>query len=390
MPLNFGKQVQTIPGIQGVTAGGQAQVQLNPNRRISRINFQCTGVAYLAPVLTLPASAGATVQPTFTVTLTQGKITAVAILSGTATTATNGTYTLVVTDNYVQVGVAGNSNNNSYAAVVTAVVASSVVTSVTLVNGGNVAAVPIEIFFAGQILQSVGGVNMRDINATLIKSTVLADDLSTSWQVGQLTIDYIRPADRITNNPDVTIFDLWGQSVLQLQMPITANVTSPGLVGVYEFDADVTLRNVANIGGKAVPVLQPIAQHAQSFPVPAGTSLFSINTVPFLINPVTPLPILRLWMQEQTPGNITAIEIDQDGNKILQLTQLQIQQMYQEYRFNTNPGLNIFGGAFIADIDRRIAKALRCQTSLVIWIASAVQQQITIVRETLPGAYSGG
>ena len=384
MPLNYGKLIQTIPGIQGVTAGGQAQVQINPNRRVARLNFQTSGVAYVAPVLTLPASAGATVQPTFNVSLTAGKITSVSINSSTATGAANGTYTLVVTDNITTVD--GVINNNSYAAVVTCVVASAVVTSVTLVNGGNVAAVPVEIFFNGQILQTVGGVNMRDLNATQIKAAVYADDKTVSWQLGELTIDYTRPSARFTANPDVTIFDLWGQSVLQLQMPISANVTSPGLVGVYEYDADVTLRNVQTVNGSSVPVLQPIAQHAQTFPIAAGTSLQSVTTIPFLINPTTPLPILRLYLQEQTPGNITKIEVDQDGNKILQLTQAQIQQMYNDYGFNTG----VFGGLFIADIDRRISKALRVQQNLVLWISSAVSQQLTVIRETLPGAYSGG
>ena len=43
MPLNFGRQIQTIPGIQGVTPGGQAQVQINPNRRVSRMHFSGDG-----------------------------------------------------------------------------------------------------------------------------------------------------------------------------------------------------------------------------------------------------------------------------------------------------------------------------------------------------------
>jgi uncharacterized protein with FMN-binding domain len=385
MPLNYGKQIQVIPGIQGVTAGGQAQVQINPNRRVSRLNFQCTGVAYVAPVLTLPASAGATVQPTFAVTVTQGKITGVTIVSSTATGAVNGTYQLVVTDNIVQAD-GTTLNNNSYAAVVNAVVAGGVVTSVTLVNGGNVAAVPIEIFFNGQILQTVGGVNMRDISATQIKAVALAENSSQTWQLGQLTIYYVSPNRRFVQNPEVTIWDLWGQSVLQLQMPITNNITAPGLVGAYEFDADATLRNTVTVGGQARPILQPIAQHAQTFPVPAGPSLFSITTVPFLLAPNTPLPILRLWLQESSPGNITQIEIDQDGNKIVQFTQAQVQQMYKDYGFN----VNIFGAQFIADIDQRIAKALRCQQNLVIFVASAVTQNITIIRETLPGAFSGG
>ena len=91
-------------------------------------------------------------------------------------------------------------------------------------------------------------------------------------------------------------------------------------------------------------------------------------------------------MQESSPGNITQIEIDQDGNKIIQLTQAQIQEMYAEYGFN----VNIFGALFRPDLNRRISAALRCQQNLVIWVASAVSQNITIIRETLPGAYSGG
>ena len=386
--LNYGRQALTIPGITGVSPGGTAQIQINPNRRISRLNFQCTGIAYVAPVLTLPASAGATVQPTFNVTLSAGQITAVSVNSSTATGAANGTYTLVITDTIQVVGAGGSSvaANNSYGAVITATVAAAVVTGVTLVSAGVVSAVPIEIFFNGQILQTVGGVNMRDLNATQTKAATYADDVLENWATGQFTIDYVKPSARFTTQPDLTIWDLWGQSVLQLQLPISGNITSPGLVGVYEFDADSGLRNIATVNNKAVPVLQPIAMHSQTFTVPAGASLFSINTVPFLLNPTTPLPILRLWMQESSPGNITQIEIDQDGNKIVQLTAAQIKQIYAEYGFN----MNIFGGSFIADYDRRIAKALRCQTSLVIWVASAVTQNISIIRETLPGAYSGG
>jgi len=393
MPLNYGRQIQTIPGIQGVTAGGQAQVQINPNRRVFRLNFQCSGIAYVAPVLTLPASAGASVQPTFNVVVTAGLITAVTVNSATATGAANGTYAAVVTDNFTD---ARNNilNNNSYAASINITIVSAAVTAVTLVSGGSVAAVPIELFFNGQILQTVGGVNMRDINATQIKKTALADvsqwgaaDVNDfTWEIGQLSIYYVSPSRRFTERPEITVFDLWGQSVLQLQMPITANITSPGLVGDYEFDSDITLRNSVVVSGVSQPVLQPIAQHAQTFTVPAGAALFSITTVPFLLSPNVPLPILRLWMQESTPGNITQIEIDQDGNKIVQFTAAQMRQMYRDYGFN----VNIFGAEFIADIDQRIQKALRCQQNLVVWIASAVTQQITIVRETLPGAYSGG
>jgi hypothetical protein len=381
--LNYGKQIQTIPGIQGVTPGGQAQVQINPNRRISRMNFQCSGVAYVAPVLTLPASAGATVQPTFNVTVQAGVITGVAIVSDVATTAADGVYPLVVTDT---VQVVGGTLNNDYGAVINATVNDGVVTAVAVVSGGTPGPVPIELFFHGQILQTVGGVNMRDISATQTKKAAYADDVMEVWETGELLLRYVKPSMRFVTNNDVNIWDLWGQSVLQIQLPITANITSPSLVGVYEFDADANLRLTASVSGKTVPILQPIAMHAQSFAVPAGASLFSITTVPFLLAPNTPLPILRLWLEEQIPGNITQIEIDQDGNKIVQLSAAQIRQMYREYGFD----VNIFGGNYIADIDRRISKALRCQQNLVIWVASAVSQQISIIRETLPGAYSGG
>jgi hypothetical protein len=384
MPLNFGRTIQTIPGIQGVVAGGQAQVQINPNRRVFRMNYQCTGVAYVAPVLTLQASAGATVQPTFNVTLTAGKITAVTVNSATATGAANGTYAAVITDNITTVD--GVINNNSYAAVVNITITAGAVSAVTLVNGGNVAAVPIEIFFNGQILITVGGVNMSDVNATQIKQMAYADDASQVWELGQLSWYAVYPSARFVEKPEATVFDLWGQSVLQLQMPISATITSPGMVGDYEFDADVTLRNSVLVSGVATPVLQPLARHAQTFPVPAGAALYSITTVPFLLAPNVPLPILRLYFSESVPGNITQIEIDQDGNKIVQFTAAQIRQMYKDYRFNTG----VFGAMFVADIDHRIYKALRCQQNLVIWVASAVSQQVSIVRETLPGAYSGG
>jgi hypothetical protein len=91
-------------------------------------------------------------------------------------------------------------------------------------------------------------------------------------------------------------------------------------------------------------------------------------------------------MAESIPGNITQLEIDQDGNKILQATKAQNNQTLQDYRFN----VTIFGAMYVADIDQQIYKALRCQQTLVIWVASAVTQQISIIRETLPGAYSGG
>ena len=384
MSLNYGKQIQTIPGIQGVAPGGQAQVQLNPNRRVSRLNFQCTGIAYVAPVLTLPAAAGATVQPTFNVTLTAGVITGVTVNSATATGAADGIYQAVITDT---VPVVGGTVNNSYSADVRITIDTAAVTAISLVSGGVVSPVPIEVFFAGQILQTVGGVNMRDLNAAQIKACALADDANApAWRLGELDIQYVKPSARFTSQPDITIWDLWGQSVLQLQMPITAGITSPGLVGVYEFDADVTLRLTASVGGKAMPVLQPVAQHAQTFPIAAGVSLQSITTIPFLINPSTPLPILRLYLQEQTPGNITKIELDQDGNKILQLTEEQIKQMYSAYGFDTGA----FGAMFVADIDRRVSRALRVNQSMTLWVSSAVSQQITVIRETLPGAYSGG
>ncbi len=383
MPLNYGRQIQTIPGIQGVTAGGQAQVQINPNRRVFRLNFQCTGIAYVAPVVTLPAAAGGT-PATFTATVVNGVITAVAIATAGAG-QTPGTYTAVVTDT---ITVVGGTLNNSYGANITIVVAGggTVTATPTVVSGGTVGAVPIEIFFNGQILQTVGGVNMRDTNATQIKAAAYADGANQVWEVGQLTVYYVPPEQRFVERPETCVWDLWGQSVLQLQMPITANITSPGLVGDYEFDNDISLRNTIIVGGVAQPVLQPVAQHAQTFTVPAGAALFSITTVPFLLSPNVPLPILRLYFQESNPGHITQIEIDQDGNKIVQFTAAQIRQMYADYRFN----VNVFGAMFIADIDHRIIKALRCQQNLVVWVASSVTQQISIVRETLPGAYSGG
>lgn len=373
-PLNLGRQIQTIPGIQGVAAGGSAQVQINPNRRIFNLNFQCTGIAYTTPSVTLPASAGGT-RATFTATVVQGVITAVAIATA-GSGQTPGTYTAVVT----------NPDGGNYSANITIVVAGggTVTATPTVLSGGVSAAVPIGTFFAGQILQTVGGVNMRDITATQIAS--IAAYNGTNYALGELTIYYVEPCRRFTEAPDATVWDLWGQSVLQLQMPITSGITSPGLVGTYEFDADIALRRMVNSSAGPVPLLQPIAQHSQSFPVPAGASLFSITTIPFLIRPGVPLPILRLYCLGGTPGSITNMEVDQDGNKIVQLSQAQYQQQYGEYGFNTA----IFDTTLTPDKDQRIWRALRCLNALILYVASSVTQQVVVIRETLPGGYTGG
>ncbi|MDE2020062.1 MAG: hypothetical protein KGJ13_06990 [Patescibacteria group bacterium] len=385
MPLNYGRQVQVIPGITGVSAGGTAQVQINPNRRVSRMSFIATGIAFVAPVLTL---AGATTQPVFAVTVTAGVITKVAVTTATTAGVADGTYKAVVTDNITLADGSTFNLNNQFQANVQITVAGNAVTAVSIVSGGSVAEVPAEIFFNGQLLLSVGGVNMQDLTAAQVKAAALADSASSynGWRTGELTFDFVKPSAEFTAQPDLTIWDLWGQSILQLQLPITSNITSPALIGVYEFDADISLRNMATVNGVSTPVLQPIAKHAQTFQIPGGGALQSITTVPFLLNPTTPLPILRLYMSESNPGNITQIEIDQDGNKILQLTKAQIQEIYSKYGFN----VNIFGAMFAADYNRRISNALRCAQNLVIYIASTVTQNVTIIRETLPGAYSGG
>ncbi len=384
--INKGRLINFISGITGVAAGGNAVVNMAVNQRYHRLLFVCKRVNYSANVtVTMPASAGGT-PATFTVTVVNGAITAVAIATA-GSGQTPGTYAGVVTD-----------PTGTGAAVSIVVAGGGTVTATPTVTSGGTASVcdPTTLITSFKLL--VNGVNIRDIDATNIIKVVQANLPIVDYPaLGELPIFFTQPWMEITAQAEANSWDLFGQSTFQIQIGISSSALLPSVEGVMEFDY---FRNTTNVGGKEVPFLQPVAQHQFSWPIVGGRN--DINTLPYNY------PIERMWFQGSTPGSITQVELYQDGNKILEMTTEQLKMMYGQYGFNFgakdwltlltwnasnayfpyyNPPTT-FDAAYISDVDNRFWKALKVENAMIVRITSSIAQTLTIVQETLPGAFA--
>lgn len=395
MPVsNKGRLINFVNGITGVTPGGNAVVNLPTNCRYHRNIFECSAVNY--------GGTGATGTGAFT-----GTLTAVATTSSGA--GTGATVTLTVVNGAVTAAVlvaAGSgyaANDKLYpvdstgtgAVINIATVSSGAVATIALTSGGTPSPINPVNFLTG-VREMVNGVNMRDILPVNIMGIAQANGVMFNSALGELALNYTEPWRNVNNHNEVNSWDLFGQNTFQIQLQISPNVVSPGVIGISEFDF---LRNVNVVGSNLVPFLQPVAQHQFSYNGIAGRN--DINTLPFSF------PIARIWIYGATPGQITQVEIYQDNNKVFEATVPQMKQAYQPYGFQFgtanyfnqtfagsavlkagyNP-VTYFDAAFISDPDQRIYKALQCANSFIVRVYSAVAQTITIVMETLPGSFA--
>jgi len=384
---NRGTLRNTITGIQGVVPGGTAQITISGNKRVHRVTLQCTGIAYTTPVLTIPAAGlGASeVQPTFNVVVTAGVITGVTVASDPGDLVA-GTYTAIVTD----------PSGGDYGAVVALGVSSVPALSVTgITSGGSVAPVPPSVFTGPTpLIQGVNGVPVRDITTDLILRVNGARGNDTDGGIvtpglGDLNLFYTEPQDRFLRHNTVRVWDLWGTGPLQFSVPVTKNITSPAIIGEYTYDADPRLRNTntRKVNGQAVTTipLHAIGQHAQTWTLNAG--LNTINNIGLTVLGV-PLKFIAFWLLGSSPGNLQQVQLRADNNPIVDLTPVDVvNRDLASDGFNVEP---YFDTAFVFDKGRRVGQALTCNNSLDIYVYSAVQQTLTIVRETDPGVFAGG
>ncbi len=246
----------------------------------------------------------------------------------------------------------------------------------------------------------VNGVSVRDISpANMIRLAVANGYIP---KLGELPILFTEPFGANVNEPpDITSWDMAGQASFTIQIGLKA-VTTPGITGIYEFDFLRNLRPDAK-GGLTIPYLQSVSQHQQSQPLVEGRN--DITTIPF------DFPIRRLWFAGSTPGDISQIELYQDGNKILEATTPQLVAAYRQYGFKFSqvdfmPFVNAtgpadlgvsalvetpvyFDAAFLADVDSRWWKAMSAGQSLNVRVTSDSAQTLTTVIETIPGSFAG-
>lgn len=382
--INLGRIVNNISGISGVTAGGNAIINLPTNQRYHRLVLQCGAVNYTGGTA-LPAVniTGTGINATITPTIVNGVVTAaVVVAAGTG---------YVVGDTFNFVDATGTG-----VVLRVATVSSGAMATIGVTSGGSASPIdPRTLLSSIKLL--VNGVNMRDISPDSILRISNANNLYS--RLGEFAIYFTAPWRNVNQANELTSWDLFGQSTFQVQFGISSSVSSPYLVGLMEFDYQ---RNVQTDGaGKTVPMLQPVAQHQFSFPIVAGRN--DINTLPYSF------PISRMWLLGSTAAQLTQIAVLQDSNRVFEALlspQNQLAQMYEEYGFQfgrpdyinqngtvANVKSNIlapfyFDAAFISDPDQRWFKALKVQNQMILQVYSAIAQTLTVVIESLPGQYT--
>jgi|SRR5882757_1864957 len=381
--VNRGRQTQFINGINGVSAGGNATVNMDVNKRYHANRLQVSSVNYTGgtalPVVPLT---GVGTGATATLTVVNGVVTAaVAVATGAAFVTGD---TVTVTD------------TTGTGLVLTVTAAAGAITALAVTSVGTASATnPASVIT--QLKQIVNGVAIRDISVDNLLRICTLNKCST--RRGELPLFYTEPWFNVNQLNEILSWDTFGQSTFSIQPQISSVRQLPGMIGIMEFDYD---RNVRPTPNGLVPFLQPVAQHDYTFNVIAGLNL--INTIPF------DYPIRRILINGATPGNITQLEILQDGNKVYEATVAQNQQQLGDNGFQAGQrsSLNVNSGdatiiaaynpqallqtpfdfSYITDIDQRIQKALTCENSLVLRVTSAIQQAITCTLEYLPGQYA--
>lgn len=388
--VNRGRLINFVNGITGVSPGGNAVVNMPVNQRYHRLIFQCACVNYTGGTsLAIVKITGTGTAATITPTVVNGVVTGGTITAGGSGWTVGDTFTFTDVTGTGFIGLVATVTGGPPGALAT----------FTVSSGGTPSAVAAKTLITS-VKMLVNGVNMRDIVPDLIQRINIANGLFPA--LGELAIYFTAPWRNVNQQNEVTSWDTFGQSTFQIQVQISSTVTNPQLVAVQEFDY---LRNVrpntakGAAPGSQVPFLQPVAQHAFTWPIVAGRN--DINTLPFSF------PISRMWMLGSVPGQISQIEVFQDGNKPFEATLAQMQQSYAEYGFQFGPPsqpnyannnqsviagakepLSYFDAAFISDPDQRWWKALKVANAMILRVYSNVPQALTIVQETLPGSFS--
>jgi hypothetical protein len=383
MTQNVTRWINFISGINGVSPGGNGLWNGPVNQRYHRLKFRTKCINYTGGVgAVIIALTGTGISATGTLTVSNGRPTAIAIVAGGSGWTVGDTFTIADATGAGFVGTVATVTGGPPGALATATVT---------VAGTATNADPTQVI--SSIQQLVNGVPVRDIEPDQILRNTFAMGLFPA--LGELPLYYTSPDRNILVRNDVTSWDLFGQSTFAIKFNIRSDAFLAEVTGTQEFDF---LRNVTMEGGKETVFLEPVAQHQYGFPIVAGRN--DITTLPF------DFPINRLWLLGSNPGNLYQLEIYQDGNKFFEATADQMDEMYADYGFtfgrpdwlNTSRAASAtlqaayaepryYDMAFIADEDERYAKRLKVANSLIVRVYSDVAQQLTVMSETMPGNY---
>ena len=438
MATNLGRSVNVLSGFQGVTAGGTASINLPVGQRYHRLILQCVAVNYLAATsgvaqtaVKVKSTSGTIGTGTVTPTIANGVVTAAT--AGGTFTGTWAVGDLITFNDPTGIGAV------LYVATLSSSLPATFNLTGTGASGGIAGPIDPRLLITSMKLL-VNGQVIRDITPTSIIG--ILNHWGYRPQYGSLPLIFTEPARNFLRDAEMNSWDLAGQNTFQLQFGIATGYTGIQVYGVMEFDKlrnarTCTAANQAYLGlnpatnaawaiGSKVPFLSPVGQHQFSYPITTGR--FDITTLNFTY------PITKIYLASATPGTIYGLDILADGNLILQTTAKDLAELNSEYNFQTSspnyaPQLNGNGygaytpafpttnaqgqtptttpngvlGSFdgtasqpyawdavaVFDMDSRPWKALRVASSLIVRVYSNLAQNVTVVAETLPGAYLG-
>lgn len=390
-PINTGRSINYINGIQGIGAGPGASNPLwngTTDQRVHRLNFKCTAVNYTggAGLATKHITGGGNDAAIVTLTVSASQVP----VSVAITTAGNGYNvgdTFSVTD---PTGTGGVFT----VATLTGGAGTGIATATYVANSASASLIDPGVLL-GIVKVNVNGIAMRDVSARFLLMICQANGLLPL--LGELPIYFTEEWRKIIRTNDANSFDLYGQQTFSVQFAINAGYLLPGIAGTFEFD---NLRNQVNTKNGPVVFLEPVAYHLFTFNLLAGAT--PITTLP------TKYPIARIWVLGTNPGNITQLEVRQNGNPVHESFLQDMKQLYgaDGFQFGQanyanqnqtaakplgfNP-INYFDYAFIADNDQRYTKALKVkgEGNLNFKLWSNVAQGVNLLVESLPGAYAG-
>jgi len=380
--INFGRQRDFISGINGVSSGGNVQINMDCDRRYHRLLFQFTAVNFTGGTnLVATALTGSGTGLHVDVTVASNHTVATIVQhSGSAGSGFTTGDTITFTD----------ATGTGFVGTVTA--SAGAVTAIAITTNGTPSAIAPGVA-ASTVKLLVNGINVCDLTAQQELNRALFN--GTPIGFGQLPIFFSEPWRTLTRWPEITSWDMAGQRTFQVQIQMNSNLVSPGITGVMEFDyirntvagaIDAISYQAALAQGNApAQMLNIISRHAFTFQVNGGLNL--INTIPF------DWPILRMHLSGTIANQVNQFELDQDSNKAevgfvgVQNNGSQLDQL-KEFLSEDGFTTNIFDYSFVADVTQRIQDALKVAAAMKLKVYCLQAESLTIIQERLQNQYA--
>ncbi len=231
------------------------------------------------------------------------------------------------------------------------------------------------------------GVSVRDVAPAEILNILNATNPEIAIPTGELPLFFSEPKQKWLRHNDACSWDMWGQNSFQITMLQQSSLTGATIDGFYDFDYNRNVKTVKQ-GGKNVsmPFLNPVSLHTYTW---SGTGGW--NTIAGVI-PIN-YPIRRIWIRGATTGYVTALQVLQDTQLVLDLgTAQHIYSYVQDYGFTLSStgngaGTVFYDAAAIFDNDYRFWKGLVVDSSFQLKVYLSTATSLQIVVEALPGGY---